>query len=212
MMPQIRRGQSQSAIAATLAGLGLALAVTPALTLPATATTYAEQIRQWSRPDDIHTWIAANFTYDRDRAIALSETQRARGTRFAIYRPDQFFRRPSGICVDVSRFAVETMRSIAPDVGAKYLLIKFDPVRIRGNVLRMHWLASFQRGGTYYFFADSYFPTRLAGPFDSVGDFVNHYQDARGRTIVSYRLVDTYRKQRRKLRKKQFRKGKQIAE
>lgn len=209
---QLLHDSHRAIITLTLITLGHAFVATGAVAAAPRATSYADQIQQWSRPHDIHTWIAKNFTYDRERAIALSETQRARGTRFAIHQPDQFFLRPTGICVDVSRFAVETMRTISRDVDAKYLLIKFDPVRIRGNVLRMHWLASYVRDGKFYFFADSHFPDRLSGPFDSVADFVARYQDARGRTIVSYRLVDTYRKQRRKLKKKRLRKKLQIAE
>lgn len=163
---------------------------------------YETQLRGWQTPVQVHRWIAANFSYDRDRAIALSETQRSRGARFRIHDPASFLQRPAGICVDLSRFAVETLRRIAPTVQPKYLKIKFDPVRIKGNVLRLHWIASFRQQGKFYFFADSHYPGRLSGPYESVAAFIKTYQDARGRRIVSYQLVDSYRKQRRKMRKR----------
>lgn len=172
--------------------------------------SYSDRIREWSGPKDVHTWLAENFAYDRARAIELSETQRAKGGRFHILRPEQFYKKPTGICVDIARFAVETTKLIAPNVQARYLRIKFDPVRINGNVLRMHWLASFVRDGKYYFFADSYFPRRMSGPYSSVEEFIAHYQDARGREVKSYVLVDTYRKQMRKRKQKKKRLRHQI--
>jgi hypothetical protein len=81
-----------------------------------------------------------------------------------IYQPHKFFAAPSGVCVDLSRFAVETLRHIDPDARASYLMIEFAPVTIGGNTLRRHWLASFTRDGKYYFFADSKRPGHIAGP------------------------------------------------
>jgi len=187
------------AVLAWTAPVGIVRAEAPGR---ADTDAYEAQILKWQKPIQIHRWIAANFTYDRARAIALSETQRSRGVRFRIHHPASFLRQPAGICVDLSRFAVETMRRIAPQAQPKYLKIKFDPVRIKGNVLRLHWIASFRRQGKFYFFADSHYPRRLSGPFKSVASFIKTYQDARGRRIISYRLVDSYRKERRKMRKR----------
>ena len=189
----------------TLSIVLLIAATTSAL---AERLTYDQQRARWTSPEQIHAFIAVNFSYDRSRAIALSETQRAKGGAFQIYSPEQFFQRPSGICVDVARFAVETMRAMSPSLKARYLRIKFDPVKIQGNVLRMHWLASFERGGKHYFFADSYFPDRLAGPYESVDQFIKSYQDARGRQIASYAIVDTFLKQKRKLKAKRLKEPK----
>lgn len=187
----------------------LSLALGPVLVASANASTaagaYENQIRMWNRPEEVHAWIARCFTYNKSRAIALSEKQRVKGTPFHIYKPEEFFEKPAGICVDVARFAVETLREIAPDLEPKYLLIKFDPVRIKGNVLRMHWLANFQKDGKHYFFADSYFPGTFSGPYDNVSGFIEAYQDARDHKIVSFRLVDTFRKQRKKRRLKRMR-------
>ncbi len=205
-MSTARRTFAVLIAACALSGYGLAAAALaadqPAADAHAIAQAYADQTRRWRNPEQVHAWIARNFTYDRARAIALSETQRSRGAPFRIYETAEFYQRPSGICVDVSRFAVETLRKIAPTSEPKYLLIKFDPIRIKGNVLRMHWLASYRKNGKYYFFADSHHPQVLSGPHDDVADFVKSYQDVRKRTIVSYRLVDTFRKQRRKMRQK----------
>ena len=163
---------------------------------------FAQKVQGWSSPEHVHAWIKANFVYDRRRAIALSQTQRARGVPFHIYQPSELFQRRSGICVDLSRFAVDVLRMRDPGSRPRYLLIKFSPVKIAGNVLRMHWIASFQREGKYYFFADSYYPDVLSGPHESIDDFIRSYQDKRGRQIVAYRLVDTFRKKKRTMRQK----------
>jgi hypothetical protein len=166
------------------------------------ARAYDGQVRQWQAPEEVHSWIAHHFTYDDDRAMALSETQRARGLKIRIYEADEFYQTATGTCVDLSRFAVETLRKVAPDSSPKYLRINFDPVRINGNLLRMHWIASFIKDEKYYFFADSYYPEKLFGPYDDLEEFIANYQDARGRTILSYNLVDSFRKQPRKMQRK----------
>ena len=38
----------------------------------------------------------------------------------------EFFAAPSGICEDLSRFAVETLRQIDPDAKARYVMIEFS--------------------------------------------------------------------------------------
>jgi hypothetical protein len=96
----------------------------------------------WKTPEDVNAWIAANFLCDRVRAIRLSETQRSKQAPLAIYTPSEFFDRRSGVCVDLARFAVETLKQIDPDSDPKYLMIEFDPVQVEGNTLRLHWLVS----------------------------------------------------------------------
>jgi hypothetical protein len=116
-------------------------------------------------PEDIHAWIASNFSYDPRRTMRLSETQVAQQEPPAIFTPSQFFSIKAGKCVDLSRFAVETMKIISPQYDAKYLMIEVDPLSINGNVLRWHWLVSFKRDGRTFFFADSNRPGRIVGPF-----------------------------------------------
>jgi hypothetical protein len=109
----------------------------------------------WKTAEDINAWIAANFSYDMARGVRLSETQRTKNEEFSIYPPSEFFNTKTGVCVDLSRFGVETLRRIDPQSDPKYLMIEFDPIQIAGNTLRRHWLVSFKRNGKSYFFADS---------------------------------------------------------
>jgi hypothetical protein len=165
--------------------------------------SYSEALRVWQSPEDVNAWIAARFTYDMSRATRLSETQRSRASSIAIYLPQELFGAPSGVCVDLSRFAVETLRQIDPDATSRYLMIEFAPVEIAGNTLRFHWLASFTREGDHYFFADSKRPGHIAGPYASVEDFVGEYALYRGRQIVSFRELDSYQRKQRALALKQ---------
>jgi len=162
------------------------------------AGSYEDAVRIWETPEDVNAWIAANVSYDMARALRLSETQRAKGERIAIYGAAEFFERKAGVCVDLSRFGVETLRRIAPDSDPKYLMIEFDPVQIAGHTLRRHWLASFKRDGRIYFFADSKRPGHIAGPYDDARAFIEDYQRYRGRRIVAFRELESHQKQRQR--------------
>jgi hypothetical protein len=161
------------------------------------AGSYEEALQVWKTPEDINGWIAANFSYDRARALRLSETQRAKNMQISIHTPSEFFDAKTGVCVDLSRFGVETLRRIDPSSDPKYLMIEFDPMQIKGNMLRMHWLVSFKREGKIYFFADSKRPGHIAGPFKDMQAFITEYEQYRGRKIVAFREMDSYEKQRR---------------
>jgi hypothetical protein len=132
------------------------------------------------------------------RAALLSESQRARAQRVEIHAPDSFFADPSGVCVDLARFAVETLRAVDPGSQPRYLMIEFDPAVIAGHTLRRHWLASYRRDGQLYFFADSKRPGHVAGPYTSVEDFLDEYALYRGRRVVSYRDLVSYERQTRR--------------
>lgn len=160
-----------------------------AVDLPA---SYAEAIGKWRSPTEVNAWIGARFEYDHDRAMKLSESQRALGPSVRIYQPEAFFDRPAGVCVDLARFAVETLRAVAPAANATYLMIEFDPVAISGNTLRRHWLAMFEHDGQLYFFADSKRPGHIAGPHGTIAEFIDHYAQYRQRRIVSYRALQSY--------------------
>jgi hypothetical protein len=162
-----------------------------------TADSYEQALQMWKTPEDINRWIAANFSYDMARALRLSETQRAKNEEVSIFDPSKFFNTKTGMCVDLSRFGVETLRRIDPGSDPKYLMIEFDPMQIRGNMLRLHWLVSFKRAGKTYFFADSNRPGHIAGPYDDVRGFINEYAQYRGRKIVAFRELESYQKQRR---------------
>jgi hypothetical protein len=117
--------------------------------------------------------------------------------QISIHTPSEFFDAKTGVCVDLSRFGVETLRRIDPSSDPKYLMIEFDPMQIKGNMLRMHWLVSFKREGKIYFFADSKRPGHIAGPFKDMQAFITEYEQYRGRKIVAFREMDSYEKQRR---------------
>jgi hypothetical protein len=162
-----------------------------------TADSYEQALHIWKTPEDITAWIAANFSYDMARAMRLSETQRTKNEPFLIYDPFEFFKTRTGVCVDLSRFGVETLRRIDPQSDPKYLMIEFDPIQIAGNTLRFHWLVGFNRDGKTYFFADSKRPGHIAGPYNDAREFINEYEQYRGRKIVAFRELESYQKQRR---------------
>jgi hypothetical protein len=107
--------------------------------------------------------------------------------------------------VDLSRFAVETLRQVDPSANASYLMIEFAPVTIAGNTLRLHWVASYRRDGQWYFFADSKRPGHLAGPYATVQAFIDDYAAYRGRTIVAFKELPSYQRRQRSLAVKEQR-------
>ncbi|MGQ0510633.1 MAG: hypothetical protein ACT4P9_08455 [Betaproteobacteria bacterium] len=164
-------------------------AVAAGLKLPA---SYTEALAAWRSVEDVNAWIGARFEYDMNRAARLSETQRAQKGRVEIHKPEAFFAAPSGICVDLARFGVETLRAVAPETKPRYLMIEFDPVVIKGNTLRRHWVTQVERGGQFHFFADSKRPGHVAGPYASVEAYIEAYSRYRGRPIVAHRSLDSY--------------------
>jgi hypothetical protein len=167
------------------------------------AASYREALERWRSADDINGWIGAHFEYDMQRAMQLSETQRERGARLPIHEPDAFFFAPNGVCVDLSRFAVETLRRIDPGSKPAYLMIEFSPVAIQGNVLRRHWVARFEHEGQQYFFADSKRPGHMAGPYADTAAYIKDYAAYRGREIVAFRDLESTARTMRMLALKQ---------
>lgn len=164
----------------------------PAAVVTGMPGSYEAALRAWRTAEDVNVWIGARFEYDLPRAAQLSESQRAQTGRVAIPAPAQFFTNPSGVCVDLARFAVETLRTIDPASRPAYLMIEFDPVVVSGNILRRHWVASYQRDGQWYFFADSKRPGHVAGPYATAQQFIDDYAGYRGRSIVSYRNLESF--------------------
>lgn len=161
------------------------------------AATYGEALRTWRTPEDVSAWVGARFSYDASRAILLSESARSRGAAPAIHRPADFFAAPSGMCLDLARFAVETLRTIDPASKPAYLMIEFDAAMVEGETLRRHWIATFERDGQRHFFADSRRPGHLAGPYPSTEAFVADYAAFRGRRVVAYREADDHARRAR---------------
>lgn len=167
--------------------------------------SYSRALKVWRTPEEINAWIGARFEYDMQRAMQLSETQRSQSGTLPITEPAAFFADPAGVCVDLSRFAVETLRSIAPELKPRYLMIEFAPAVIAGNTLRLHWVSTFTRDGQHYFFADSKRPGHIAGPYASAQAFIDEYAKYRGREIVAFREPASYLKQQRVMATKQIR-------
>jgi hypothetical protein len=159
--------------------------------------THADALRSWRTPEQVNAWIAERFEYDAERALRLSESQRQLQGSLPIHDPQAFYDDPKGVCVDLARFGVETLQAIAPELKAQYVMIEFDPVTVRGNTLRRHWLASFEREGRHYFYADSKRPGFIAGPYAGTQAFIDDYARYRARPIVAFRELPSYRRKMR---------------
>lgn len=159
--------------------------------------SYNRALDLWKTAEDINKWIDSSFIYDKARAIKLSSNQRTMNKGISIYNPSEFFESKTGICVDLARFGVETLRIIDQNSDPKYLMIEFDPIQINNNTFRLHWLVSFKRDGMKYFFCDSKRPGYIAGPYNSTQVFISEYEQYRGRKIVAHRELESYQKQRK---------------
>lgn len=162
-----------------------------------TPTSYREALGAWRSAEDVNDWIARHFRYDGPRALKLSESWRQRNPGLPIHAPEAFFADPHGVCVDLARFAVETLRAIDPGANPAYLMIEFDAVMVEGETLRRHWIATFERDGQRHFFADSRRPGHIAGPYASTGAFVADYAAFRGRQVVAYREAEDHARRAR---------------
>jgi hypothetical protein len=161
------------------------------------AASYAEALQRWRGAADINAFIGERFAYDVPRALQLSESQRAQQPGPEILAPEAFFEQPRGVCVDLARFGVETLQQLAPELQPRYLMIEFDPVQIRGQTLRRHWLVQWRDAHGLWFFADSKRPGHIAGPYGSTQAFIDAYAGYRGRRIVAFRELASYQRQRR---------------
>ena len=169
-------------------------------TLPAAAAhaaSYAQALQDWRTPEDLSAWAGQHFSYDPARALQFSATQRSVSTPPAIAEPADFFDAPVGVCLDLSRFAVETLRRVDPQAQARYLMIEFEPVTMNGHTLRLHWIASFRRDGQIFFLADSERPGHIAGPYATAQAFIDDYAAYRGRPVVRFLELDSLQRQPR---------------
>lgn len=168
-------------------------------------SSYGVAVAQWRSPEDVNAWIGDRFEYDLPRALQLSETQRMNAVKLPIHPPERFFEDPRGVCVDLARFGVETLREVAPELKPGYLMIEFDPVNLGGHVLRRHWVASFHRAGRLYVFADSKRPGHIAGPYAQASDYIAEYALYRRRPILGYKELPSYQRQLKRRALKQTR-------
>jgi hypothetical protein len=158
--------------------------------------SYRDALARWRSVEDVNAWIGAHFAYDAARAAQLAEAQRERAP-VPIRTPEALYATPSGVCVDLARFGVETLRALDPASKPVYLMIEFAPVEVAGAVLRRHWIAGFQRDGAHWFFADSKRPGHLDGPYATTAAFVDAYARYRQREVVAFRERDGFERARR---------------
>lgn len=154
--------------------------------------SYEDALSSWKSIDDINEWIVNNFSYDSARALKLALNQ-VEG-RPAIFRSEETFLKKSGVCIDLARFTVETVRAIRPELEVKYLLIEFEPIVVGNSTFKEHWVVAFRESTGIFIFADTKRPGVILGPYKDIEDYINEYQTYRQRTIVSYKLLDSYQK------------------
>lgn len=163
--------------------------------------SYLEAIQKWKTVYDVNHWIAENFKYDMDRAMQFANSNIQR--KATIYKPAEVFDHKKGICVDLSRFAFETVQSVNHTIGIKYLMIDFEPLEIGNSIFRKHWMVVFKENNQFYTMADTKRPGYIGGPYNDLSEWMADYQKFRKRKIISYTLMDTYEKKlKRKLKKR----------
>lgn len=160
---------------------------------PNDSTTYSDALKNWKSVKELNEWIGKNFHYDMSRAIALG-SKRMEGPKTSIFTPEEMYAEKSGICVDLSRFAFETLKKISPETEAHYLMIDFEPIEIQGSIIRKHWVIAYKNEGKFYVTADSKRPGLITGPYESIEDFVEVYEKFRKRKIESFSLLQSYKK------------------
>lgn len=164
-------------------------------------SNYFETVSHWSTFKDVYNWVKYNFCYDFARAQLLANNSNKKN-KISIYSPEELWIKKKGICVDLSRFAYETIQLIDSSAISNYLKIEFEPLEINGSRFVNHWLILLKEKDEFYFFADSKRPDILDGPYESVQEFIKKYEKFRGRKINSYALLNSYKKTTKKKRSK----------
>ncbi|MEO9484362.1 MAG: transglutaminase-like domain-containing protein [Ekhidna sp.] len=163
--------------------------------------SYQEILENWDHVDSVNQWIGKYFGYDMSRALKLGEGSDLR-SKTKILTPEEFYENPNGVCLDLSRFAVETLRKMPQEYEANYLMIEFEPITIKGSTLSKHWIAVYKdQNGLFNFTADSKYPGRKYEGYSDVASFVSEYETLRDRKILRYQIVPTYEKKKKKLKK-----------
>lgn len=170
-----------------------------ALRPSAHSSSYDDVLASWRTPEDITRWVRDEFRYDLDRALDLAEDSPVRAD-MAVYTPRETFDARSGVCVDLCRFAVDTLRAIDPATPAHYLMIEFEPVRIAGRTLRRHWFAVYEHPDGLVGFADTKYPGELTEPNPSLAGLVADYEARRRRRVLGFELRSTFLKELKKKR------------
>jgi len=168
--------------------------------------TYEEAIAKWKSYDEVNMWIKDYFEYDMSRAMQLASNSENR-EKTSIYTAEETYNSKSGVCLDLSRFAFETILEIDENLNPKYLMIEFEPLIINGKKFEKHWIVLFETNNQFFVMADSKRPGHMSGPYDDLSQFILEYEKFRQRDILSYKVLDTYKKRMKKMRLKE-KKGK----
>lgn len=156
---------------------------------------YETALKQWKTVAEVNKWIKENFRYEIERAKQLAENSAER-EKTGIYSPAEFYQIKKGVCLDLSRFAVETTNLIDTSKHVQYLMIEFEPIIIDSSIIKKHWVAIYQDAPGFYIFADSKRPGHIGGPYKNVNDFIVDYQTFRDRKIVSWKVLASYQKKK----------------
>lgn len=158
-------------------------------------TAYETALKQWKTIAEVNKWIKENFRYEIERAKQLAENSVER-EKTGIYSPSEFYQIKKGVCLDLSRFAVETTNLIDTSKHVQYLMIEFEPIIIDSSIIKKHWMAIYEDALGYYIFADSKRPGHIGGPYKNVDDFMVDYQTFRDRKIISWKVLASYKKKK----------------
>ena len=159
--------------------------------------SYETALKQWKTLTNVNTWIKENFSYSIERAKQLAENSPTR-EKTGIYSPSELYQLRNGVCIDLTRFAVETINLLDSSKHMQYLMIEFEPIIIDSSVIKKHWMAVYQDSSGYSFLADSKRPGHIAGPYKNVETFITEYQTYRGRKIISWKVLSSYKKNQKK--------------
>jgi hypothetical protein len=89
--------------------------------------SYETALKQWKTITDVNNWIKENFRYSMERAKQLAENSLIR-EKTSIYTPIELYQTRKGVCIDLSRFAIETINIIDTAKHVQYLMIEFEPI------------------------------------------------------------------------------------
>lgn len=157
--------------------------------------SYETVLTQWKTVANVNNWIKENFRYSFERAKQLADNSPTR-EQLHIYSPAELYHTKKGVCIDLARFAVETITILDTSKHIQYLMIEFEPINIDGSIIKKHWMTVYRDSSGYYFLADSKRPGLITGPYRIVDDFITDYQTFRERKIVSWKILISYMKQK----------------
>jgi len=134
---------------------------------PSLAKTYAETVSQWKSYQDLVRWMEKEFSLDLDRF------KRYEGKFPPPRTPEETFHLRSGIYVDATVLAKETLNRINPSYKAKIVVIIMRPYGYN------HYVCSFRDGGKIWIM-DYGTPYRevtgLLGPYNSLQEYRVFYE------------------------------------